>query len=170
MPLTSDAFTLHDNTNTNPSAPTDLIPVRPRRSTRASSNTKLAPTDANGMADGRDSLTARKSNTTRRKNTSNIDSDADDVVSPAIQQTRTQNGRSYTSAPPTRSRHKKAHSQSKSKDLAVNIAAADRTALKQSKGTALSNGSGFGAIKELVIDWEIPRKVLHSSIGKPSFS
>lgn len=173
MPLTSNAFTFHDNSNSEISTSPDLISARPRRSTRSSSNAKLvfhfpAQTDATGMADGTRPLTVtagRKSKPMRRRAAaSNIDSDADDDLVSLIQN---QNGHSRTVALPTRSRHKKAHSKSKSKDLAVDIAAANKAAMKTSRA-ARANGSGMGAIKEHVTDWEIPRKVLHSSIGQLS--
>lgn len=164
MPLTPNAFALHDNSKIDVSTSPDLIPARPRRSTRSGSKLafRLPSTDAKGMADGGHSN--RKAKPTRRRNapSNHIDSDADDdYVSPTV---LAHNGHSHpTATVPKRSRYKKAHPNSKSKDLAVDIAAANEAFWK---GPTLTNSKAVGAVKAHEIDWEIPRKLLHSSIGK----
>lgn len=101
---------------------------------------------------------------TRSSANTSVDLDADNgvevLVSPAVQmQMEQQNGHSAT----TRSRHKKSKSKSKAKqDLAVDTQAAN---------TRIANGNGVvGKVKARVIDWEIPRKTFHSSIGTCPFS
>jgi hypothetical protein len=73
------------------------------------------------------------------------------LISPAVLQSQ-QNG--YPPLTSTQSRHKHQKSKSRSSELKLDIT---------TNGQA--NGNPVRAIKTRVIDWEIPRKLLHSSIG-----
>lgn len=149
MPIPSNAFTLHDN-KANSTLPK---PVVSARATRLSSRTKpvtLTANHSNNMNGTPPAYnwsiagTSTSSTTSKRRNAgASVDlSEADDeIFSPALQ-----NGQYSNGTKSARSRHKK----SKSK-LALDIIAAN----------TLANGGD--SIKK--IDWEIPRKVLHSSIG-----
>ena len=97
---------------------------------------------------------------TRNSVSRSVDLDADDgnvLVSPAVlMQMEHQNSLPAT----TRSRHKKSKSKA-ARDLAVNINAAS---------ARIVNVNGVAdKVKARVIDWEIPRKALHSSIGTYPF-
>ena len=104
----------------------------------------------------------------RRRGIPSIDSvDVEVLISPALQ---SQNGLTNGPTTPTRSRRKHGSSKSKSNGLGVDITAANinNNALSSNGGVRAHNGNGnavVGAMKERVVDWEIPRKVLHSSIG-----
>lgn len=118
-------------------------------------------------ASGRDKKGVKKRKPAGSSATTSVDLDyvVDEViVSPAV--LAQQNGH-FGGAMPTRSRHKKSKSKA-SKDLAVDTLAANTRAngKRSTNGSANGSASKHGTtIKERVIDWEIPRKVLHSSIG-----
>lgn len=113
----------------------------------------------NGVAiNGKGQAKAAKRGTRGSLNKS-VDLDADNEnVLVSLMQVEQQNNHSAN----TRSRHKKTKSKSKAaQDLAVDINAAS---------TLIVNGKGVtGKVKARVIDWEIPRKALHSSIGMGPF-
>ena len=159
----SNAFSLHDNNSSSP-------PPTSRRSSTSTRNTAStrSPTVAltNMHAGEVDDAKPQKSKPIkRRKATASIDNvEMEVLLSPALQ-SRSQNGHPKGQIP-IRSRHKKSQ---RSKDLALDITVANTLSNARSKANANGsiNGGAMGAAKSRVIDLEIPRKVLHSSIGTP---
>jgi hypothetical protein len=144
----SNAFSLHDNNSSSPP------PTSRRSSTRNTASTRSPTVALTNMHAGESKSKPIK----RRKATASIDNvEVEVLLSPALQ-SRSQNGH------PTRSRHKKSQ---RSKDLALDIAVANTLSNTRSRANANGsiNGSAIGAVKGRITDLEIPRKVLHSSIG-----